>query len=94
MRWWLSDHSLGNYICLAAVALRARILEKHFTSDKSWPGPDVPISMDPAELRDLVYGSRAIFTALGGSNDILPEEQPTIDFAYASVVAIKRDLGR
>jgi sialic acid synthase SpsE len=85
----LSDHSLGNYTCLAAVALGARILEKHFTSDKSWPGPDVPISIDPAELRDLVQGSRAIFAALGGSKDILPEEQPTIDFAYACVVAIR-----
>ena len=85
----LSDHSLGNYTCLAAVALGARILEKHFTSDKTWPGPDVPISMDPAELRDLVQGCRAIFEALGGSKDILPEEKPTIDFAYACVVAIR-----
>ena len=50
----LSDHSIGNYTCFAAVALGARILEKHFTSDKTWPGPDVPISMDPAELEDLV----------------------------------------
>ena len=85
----LSDHSLGNYTCLAAVALGARILEKHFTSDKSWPGPDVPISMDPAELADLVRGSRAIFEALGGGKTILPEEQPTIDFAYACVVTIR-----
>jgi N-acetylneuraminate synthase len=85
----LSDHSLGNYTCLAAVALGARILEKHFTSDKTWPGPDVPISMDPAELADLVRGSRAIFEALGGGKTILPEEQPTIDFAYACVVTIR-----
>jgi N-acetylneuraminate synthase len=85
----LSDHSLGNYTCLAAVALGARILEKHFTSDKSWPGPDVPISMDPAELRDLVRGSRAIFEALGGEKTILPDEQPTIDFAYACVVTTR-----
>ena len=85
----LSDHSLGNYTCLAAVALGARILEKHFTSDKSWPGPDVPISMDPIELRDLVQGSRAIFEALGGTKEILPEEKPTIDFAYACVVSIR-----
>jgi N-acetylneuraminate synthase len=85
----LSDHSLGNYTCLAAVALGARVLEKHFTSDMSWPGPDVPISMDPAGLRDLVQGSRAIFEALGGSKEILPEEKPTIDFAYACVVAIR-----
>jgi N-acetylneuraminate synthase len=85
----LSDHSLGNYTCFAAVALGARILEKHFTSDKSWPGPDVPISIDPPELRDLIAGSRAIFQALGGRKDRLRDEQPTIDFAYASVVSIK-----
>jgi sialic acid synthase SpsE len=85
----LSDHSIGNYTCLAAVALGARILEKHFTSDKTWAGPDVPISMDPPELADLVRGSRAIFEALGGGKTILPEEQPTIDFAYACVVTIR-----
>ena len=84
----LSDHSLGNYTCFAAVPLGARILEKHFTSDKSWPGPDVPISLDPGELRDLVRGSRFIHEALGGTKSILPEEQPTIDFAYACVVSI------
>jgi sialic acid synthase SpsE len=82
----LSDHSLGNYTCLAAVALGARILERHFTSDASWPGPDVPISMTPAALKDLVAGSRAVFEALGGGKTILAEEQPTIDFAYACVV--------
>jgi N-acetylneuraminate synthase len=84
----LSDHSLGNYTCFGATALGASILEKHFTSDKSWPGPDVPISIDPPELRDLIVGSRAIHAAMGGTKDILPEEQPTIDFAYASVVSI------
>jgi sialic acid synthase SpsE len=85
----LSDHSLGNYTCLAAVALGASLLEKHFTSDKSWPGPDVPISMDPTELQELVEGSRAIHDALGGGKTILPEEQPTIDFAYACVVTTR-----
>jgi len=85
----LSDHSLGIYTCLGAVALGASILEKHFTSDKNWPGPDIPISIDPFELKDLVAGSSAIFKSLGGSKNILQEEQPTIDFAYACVVAIK-----
>ncbi len=84
----LSDHSMGNYTCFAAVPLGARILEKHFTSDKTWPGPDVPISIDPRELRELIEGSRAIHEALGGSKGILKEEQPTIDFAYACVVSI------
>jgi sialic acid synthase SpsE len=85
----LSDHSLGNYTCFGAVALGASILEKHFTSDKTWPGPDVPISIDPAELKDLILGSDAIFKASGGNKTILKEEKPTIDFAYACVVSIK-----
>jgi N-acetylneuraminate synthase len=85
----LSDHSIGNYTCFAAVALGASILEKHFTTDKTWPGPDVPISIDPKELKQLIEGSQAIYAAMGGSKTILPEEQPTIDFAYACVVSIK-----
>lgn len=85
----LSDHSLGNYTCFASIPLGARILEKHFTSDKTWPGPDVPISIDPRELKELVEGSKAIFQALGGDKTILPEEKPTIDFAYACVVSIR-----
>lgn len=84
----LSDHSTGNYACLGAVALGASILERHFTSNKKWPGPDIAISMGPAELKDLVTGSRAIYEARGGHKQILPEEQVTIDFAYACVVAI------
>lgn len=84
----LSDHSMGNYTCFAAVPLGASILEKHFTSDKRWPGPDVPISIDPSELKELVTGTRAIHQALGGSKKILAAEKPTIDFAYACVVSI------
>ncbi len=85
----LSDHSVGNYTCYAAVALGARILEKHFTSDKTWTGPDIPISINPWELKELIEGSRAIFAALGGNKTVLPEEQSTIDFAYACVVSIQ-----
>lgn len=85
----LSDHSLGNYTCFAAVPLGASIVEKHFTSDMSWPGPDIPISIDPAGLADLVKGTRAIHAALGGGKTILAEEQPTIDFAYACVVTTR-----
>lgn len=82
----LSDHSASIYPCLGSVALGASILERHFTSDKGWPGPDIEVSMDPGELAALIEGSRAIHASLGGSKTILPEEQPTIDFAYASVV--------
>jgi N-acetylneuraminate synthase len=85
----LSDHSIGNYTCMAAIALGASILEKHFTSNKSWPGPDVPISIDPGELKELVKGAKAVHRALGGSKEILSEEQPTIDFAYSCVVSTR-----
>jgi sialic acid synthase SpsE len=85
----LSDHSVGNYASFAAAALGASIIEKHFTSDKSWPGPDIALSIDPAELRDLLAGCSAIWKARGGEKTILPEEQPTIDFAYACVVTIR-----
>jgi len=84
----LSDHSLSIYPCLGAVVLGACILERHFTSDKHWPGPDIEISMDPPELKALIEGSRVIHQAVGGSKAVLAEEQPTIDFAYACVVAI------
>ncbi len=85
----LSDHSIGNYTCFAAITHGAAILEKHFTSDKNWDGPDIPVSIDPMELNDLIVGSKAIHHALGGNKNILDEEKPTINFAYASVVTTK-----
>ena len=84
----LSDHSLGTYAGLGAVALGAVAVEKHFTISRQWPGPDNPISIEPGELEDLIIGSKALFAARGGSKTILPIEQPVIDFAYASVVTI------
>ncbi|MFW6248896.1 MAG: N-acetylneuraminate synthase family protein, partial [Bacteroidota bacterium] len=85
----LSDHSIGNYTSYASVVLGASIIEKHFTSDKNWDGPDVPISIDSQELHELIEGVNAIHKALGGKKEVLPEEQKTIDFAYASVVLTK-----
>jgi N-acetylneuraminate synthase len=80
---------VGIYTCLGAVALGACALEKHFTISRSWPGPDTPISIEPDELEELVKGARAIFSACGGTKGVLSEEQPVIDFAYASVVTIR-----
>jgi N-acetylneuraminate synthase len=85
----LSDHSIGNYTSFGAVALGARIIEKHFTCNRKWPGPDNPISIEPAELKDLIVGCNAIFEASGGSKCILPEEAPTVAFAYACVVSTR-----
>lgn len=84
-----SDHSLNIWTCLGAVALGASILEKHFTVSRDWPGPDTGISIEPQELNDLISGSTAVWEARGGDKSILPDEQPVIDFAYATVVTIK-----
>ncbi len=85
----LSDHSLNNNACLAAVALGAQILERHFTDSKNRPGPDIVCSMDGEELRNLIKDSNEIFTALGGTKEPAHEEQVTMDFAFASVVATR-----
>ena len=57
----LSDHSMNIWTCLGAVALGACILEKHFTISRDWPGPDVPISIEPQELADMIAGADAIW---------------------------------
>lgn len=85
----LSDHTTGNYACLGAVALGASILERHFTDHMRRKGPDIVCSMDEAATKDLIEGSRIIWEARGGKKGPLKEEKATIDFAYATVVAIK-----
>ena len=84
----LSDHTVGNIACLGAVALGASILERHFTDSMSRPGPDIVCSMDPARCRELIEGSRAMFLMRGGAKGPAPEEQVTMDFAFATLVTI------
>ena len=85
----LSDHTRSNYTCLGAVALGARILERHFTDSMAREGPDIVCSMDPKALAELIEGSRAIYLARGGDKGPVEDEAPTIAFAFASVVAIR-----
>ncbi len=60
-----SDHTLGIGVPLAAVALGATVIEKHFTLDKTLPGPDHRASIEPHELLTLVQGVRSVESALG-----------------------------
>jgi len=85
----LSDHSLGISVALGSIAVGANVVEKHFTKSRKWPGPDNPFSIEPKELKNLVDSSKEIWKARGGKKDILDDEKPVIDFAYACVVAIK-----
>jgi len=84
----MSDHSLGTYTCIGAVALGACVLEKHFTVSRDWAGPDIPISIEPFELQELIKGANAVYAARGGTKTILNEERPVINFAYATIVTI------
>jgi N-acetylneuraminate synthase len=62
-----SDHTLGKNVSIAAVALGATMIEKHFTLSKALPGPDHKMSLEPEELRQFVAGIREAETALGQS---------------------------
>ncbi|MGI0057290.1 MAG: N-acetylneuraminate synthase family protein [Nitrosarchaeum sp.] len=85
----ISDHSIGIYIALGAVAKGACIVEKHFTLDKKMPGPDQKLSLEPNELRELVKGCKAVKLALGDKKTILKKEKLILKFARESVVSIK-----
>lgn len=85
----ISDHSIGIYTSLGAVARGASIVEKHFTLDKKMPGPDQNFSLNPDELLELVKGCKAVKLALGDVKTILPNEKQILKFAHASVVSIK-----
>ena len=60
-----SDHTEGGHICLASVALGACVIEKHFTLDKTLPGPDHPFAIEPGPLKEMVSCIRSIEAAMG-----------------------------
>jgi len=82
----ISDHSLGIYTALGAVARGASIVEKHITLDKKMSGPDQKLSLEYSELLELVKGCNAIKLALGNSKKILKKELPVLNFARESIV--------
>jgi sialic acid synthase SpsE len=85
----LSDHTVSNHACFGAVALGASILERHFTDCMDREGPDIICSMDEQACLALIEGARLLKQMRGGTKGPVREEQPTIDFAYASVVTIE-----
>ena len=83
-----SDHTAGFHIALAAVARGARVLEKHFTLDRTLPGPDHEASLEPLELRAMVGAVREIERALGdGVKRPMPSELDTRSVARRRLVA-------
>ncbi|MDA7502987.1 N-acetylneuraminate synthase family protein [bacterium] len=85
----LSDHTTSNLACFGAVALGASILERHFTDNMERNGPDIINSMDPKSLEELIKGSTEIAKMRGGKKEATQEERVTIDFAFATIVAVE-----
>lgn len=84
----LSDHSLGIEVPIAAVAMGATIIEKHFTLDKTLPGPDHKASLEPDELKAMVQGIRRIELALGsGKKQLSESEAANVSVARKRLVA-------
>jgi N-acetylneuraminate synthase len=75
---------------LAAVALGASILERHFTDKMNRNGPDIICSMDELNARELIISSNEIWQMRGGIKAPAIEEQVTIDFAFATVCTINK----
>ena len=85
-----SDHTSGIEVAIAAVVLGATVIEKHFTLDKSLPGPDHKASLEPDELKAMVSAIRNIEIALGdGIKRLTPSEARNKPVARKSLVASK-----
>ena len=84
-----SDHSRGIYAPLAAVALGANVIEKHFTIDRTWPGPDQEASLEPHEMAEVVKGIRAIEKGLGNVKRVTSEEREVQNMARESLISLQ-----
>lgn len=85
-----SDHTLGIEVPIAAVALGATMIEKHFTLDRNMDGPDHKASLEPHELKEMVKSIRNIEKALGVEEKMIsPSEQKNMAVARKSIVAAK-----
>ena len=101
LRVGLSDHTEGTAVPIAAAALGAEIIEKHFTLDRSLPGPDHKASLEPDELKEMIAGIRAVEGESGGNCAVeealgdgvkkpQPSEEKNIPIARKSLVTLKQ----
>ena len=87
-----SDHTLGIEIALAAAALGACVIEKHFTLDKTLPGPDHAASLEPEELASLVEGVRRVEASLGDGSKRPAASEADTTMAARKSLFVARDL--
>lgn len=85
-----SDHTMGIEVPIAAVAMGATIIEKHFTLDRNMSGPDHKASIEPDELKEMVKSIRNIEKAIGnGKKEVSESEKKNISIARKSIVAAR-----
>jgi len=88
----LSDHTPGHATVLGAVALGARVIEKHFTDDNRREGPDHPFSMTPSSWREMVDRTRELECALGSSRKLVAENEHDTVVVQRRCLRAARDL--
>ncbi len=88
----LSDHTLGHTTVLGAVALGARVVEKHFTDDRSRVGPDHPFSMTPETWREMVERSRELEKALGSADKAISGNEKDTSVVQRRCLRAARDI--
>ncbi len=87
-----SDHTMGDHIPLAAVAMGAKIIEKHYTLDRSMKGPDHSFAMQPDELKDMVLKIRDVEAAIGDGIKNGPREEERENFNLRRSLIAKKDI--
>jgi sialic acid synthase SpsE len=85
-----SDHTMNTYLPAVAVGLGANVIEKHFTLDRTLPGPDHSYALEPDELKDMVTAIRGTEEALGSSEKVMLEEEA--EFARRETLHAARDI--
>jgi N,N'-diacetyllegionaminate synthase len=89
-----SDHTIGSAIPLAAIAMGACVIEKHFTLDREMEGWDHAISANPEQLRAIVAEGRNVFTALGGNRRLVSEAEMEKRKKFRRSLVARRNLER
>ncbi len=88
----LSDHTLGHETVLGAIALGARMIEKHFTDNNSRNGPDHKFSMNPKTWREMIEKSRNLESALGNGKKIVQKNELNTVILQRRSIRVKKDL--
>jgi N-acetylneuraminate synthase len=90
----LSDHTFGPTTVLGAVALGARVIEKHFTDDNDRIGPDHPFSMTPTTWRDMVDRTRELERALGSADKVVGDNEKETVIIQRRCLRADRDIAK